>query len=162
MALTCPQPKKDKSTPKSSAIKKPKHNHKNLTLSDWLAVVEYYDTHQPLSQPQLVKYFANKNDGALKFTQSALLRHLSESGRTADQAKLASNPTALSLKRVRVVTRPDVEKALVLWVQNIEEKGEQVNGPMLIAKREKFEKAMDVPEEQRMKSDGWVANFYKM
>jgi len=33
-------------------------------------------------------------------------------------------------------------------------KGETVNGPMLRAKREKFEKEFDVPEEERLQGDG--------
>jgi len=38
---------------------------------------------------------------------------LSQKGHEEDQAKLTANPTALSAKRVWVVTWPDVEKALV-------------------------------------------------
>jgi hypothetical protein len=37
-------------------------------------------------------------------------------------------------QRLRVVTRPDVERALILWVRHMEERGETVNGPMLKAK----------------------------
>jgi hypothetical protein len=38
------------------------------------------------------------------------------------------------------MTWPDVEKALVLWVKHMEEKGETVTGPMLVAKHEKYKK----------------------
>ena len=38
-------------------------------------------------------------------------------------------------------------------------KGETVNGPMLRVKRERFEKQMDVLENERLTGDGWVANF---
>jgi hypothetical protein len=41
------KPKAD--TPRISAQKRPKYAHKNLTLGDWLIVVDYYDTHQPTS-----------------------------------------------------------------------------------------------------------------
>jgi hypothetical protein len=44
---------------------------------------------------------------------------------------LKSHPNALSLKRPHVVTRPDVERALILCVRHMGEKGETVNGPML-------------------------------
>ena len=44
----------------------------------------------------------------------------------------------------------------------MEEKGETVSGPMLVAKWERFEGLMEVPEDERMKSDGWVPNFCKM
>jgi hypothetical protein len=127
--------------PKTSA-KKPQTNHacENLTLNDWLTVVTYHDTHKPISQQEVVAYFAKRPEGALIFTQSSLSRHLSKKGREEDQAKSLSTPVALSTKRARIVTRPDVEKALVLWVKHMEEKGETVSGPMLVAKREKYEK----------------------
>jgi len=59
------------------------------------------------------------------------------------------------------VTRPDVEEALVLWVKHMEGKDEHVTGPMLVAKRKKFEEALDVPLDERLESDGWVACFCK-
>jgi hypothetical protein len=43
----------------------------------------------------------------------------------------------------------------------MEEKKEHVSGPMLVAKHEKFEEALQVPEEEWVKSDGWIANFCK-
>jgi Tc5 transposase DNA-binding domain len=144
---------------KTSAIAPQKHSRHNLTLNDWLVVVAYYDTHQPISQEEVIKHFATKEDGALIFAQSSLSRHLSESGCKEDKMRLDSNPTALSAKRTRVVTRPDVEMALVKWVRHMEERGEHVSGPMLIAKCKKFEGALDVPVEERLTSTGWVTNF---
>jgi hypothetical protein len=44
----------------------------------------------------------------------------------------------------------------------MEEKQEHVTGPMLVAKHEKFEKHLNVPEEERLCSDEWVWNFCKM
>jgi len=60
--------------------------------------------------------------------------HLSAECHAHDQSLLASTPTALSSKRIWVVTRPDVEDALVLWVKHMEEKNEHVTGPMLVVK----------------------------
>ena len=60
------------------------------------------------------------------------------------------------------MTRPDVEKAPVLWVKHMEEKGETVSGPMLVAKWEKYEKELGVPDEEQMKSDRWVPKFCEM
>lgn len=134
----------------------------NLTLNDWLTVVNYHDKHQPISQQEVVAYFARRQEEALIFTQSSLSCHLSKKGWEEDQTKLASTPTALSAKRAHIVTRPDVEKALVLWVKHMEEKGETVSGPMLVLKREKYEKELNVPEEECLKSDGWVSKFCKM
>jgi hypothetical protein len=82
------------------AKKKPKHAQENLTLNDWLTVVAYFDSHQPMSQHETVEYFVNQPQGALVFNQGSLLHHLLEKGCEADKAKLISNPTMLSLKRV--------------------------------------------------------------
>jgi hypothetical protein len=46
--------------------------------------------------------------------------------------------TALSGKRAHIITRPDVKRALLLWFCHMEEKGETVSGPMLVAKWEGF------------------------
>ena len=156
------QPKqKTVDAPKTSATKPTKHARSNLTLSDWLTVVEYFDNNQPLSQQDTVEYFAKRPKGALHFTQGTLSRHLSDDGCKEDQARAQLNPTALSGKRARIVTRPDVEHALVLWVKHMEEKGEHVTGAMLVTKREKFEEAMNVPDEERLKGGSWVQSFCK-
>jgi hypothetical protein len=79
-----------------------------------------------------VKHFALKSDSALSFNKCTLSR------KTKSQEELekpiTSHPNALSSKHPCVVTRPDVERTLILWVRHIEEKGETVNGPMLKAK----------------------------
>ncbi len=75
------------------------------------------------------------------------------------EARVQSNPNALSCKRPRVVTRPDVDHALWLWVQKMERKGEIVNGRMLLAKREVYEKALEVPEDERLPGPGWIQSF---
>ena len=153
-----PQPR-EKRPGKTSAIPLAKHARNNLTLRDWLDVIAYYDSNQPISQAEVVKHFAMRKEGVLIFNQSSLSRHLSEQGRLEDQMRLESNPTALSAKRVRVVTRPDEEEALFKWVKHMEEKGEHVTGAMLVMKREKFETSLGVPDEERLKSNGWVTNF---
>ena len=153
-----PGPKR-KDLPKTSATQLPKHARSNLTLNDWLTVVAYHDSHPNVSQQEVVEHFAQLREGSLKFNQSNLSRHLSKKGCEHDLARLQANPTALSAKRVQVVTRPDVEKALFLWVKHMEEKGEHVTGPMLVAKHTRFEELMNVPEDERLKSNGWVQKF---
>jgi Tc5 transposase DNA-binding domain len=74
---------------------------------------------------------------------------------------VTSHLNALSSKRPCVVTRPDVERALVLWMRHMEEKGESVTGPMLKVKQLKFEKEFNVPEEERLSADGWIVPFCK-
>ena len=61
------------------------------------------------------------------------------------ELRINDNPNSLSSKRPRIVTRPDVEKALFLWVKHMEEKRETV------AQRADFEKAFNVPEDERLK-----------
>ena len=125
-------------------------------------MIDYYDDHQPISQKELVHYFANRAEGALIFNQLTLSRHLSKKGRDADQHKVAYYPTAISSKRIWLVERPDVERCLVSWVKHMEEeRKETVIGAMLMAKHEKFENDLKVPENERMISDGWISKFYK-
>jgi len=87
----------------------------NLTLHDWLTIIDYFDSHS-LTQAEVVKYFHTCPEGTLIFTQSALSWHLSTKGCEEDQHHIKSNPTALSSKRPCVVTCPDIEQALLLWV----------------------------------------------
>ena len=160
-APRAPRAPKNNDTPRTSAISKPSRVREHLTLHDWLDVVGYFDSNQPISQEEVVKHFVSRADGALRFSQSALSRHLSKKGHEEDQARLAASPTALSGKKARIVTRPDVERALVLWVKHMEEKLEHVTGAMLVAKRAKFEEKLGVPDVERLKSDGWVQKFCK-
>jgi len=143
------KPKAAKVSYKSSAkplVRKRTH----LTLGDWLHVVEWYDQNQPVSQDATVKHYQNLREGALIFDQASLSHHLTKKGRQKDQEKLAATPTALSAKKARIVTRPDVEKALRLWVEHMEQRRETVTGAMLVEKRARFEDKLDVPENERL------------
>ena len=131
----------------------------NLTLHDWLTVFAFIDSHPDMSQENVVTYFKTRAEGALYFDQSTLSRKLKN--RFELELRVNDNPNALSSKRPRIVTRPDVEKALFLWVKHMEEKRETVNGPMLVAKRADFEKAFNVPVDERLPSEGWIASFCK-
>src|ERR1700749_1396635 len=120
---------------------------KNLTLFDWMTVYTYVDTlPQPINQGEVVKYFATRPQGTLLFSQPTLSCKLKQ--RMEMEARVESIPNALSCKRPRVVTRPDVDRALWLWVQQMDRRGEVVNSRMLMAKREGLEKALDVPEDE--------------
>ncbi|KIK83360.1 hypothetical protein PAXRUDRAFT_14622 [Paxillus rubicundulus Ve08.2h10] len=77
------------------------------------------------------------------------------------EAHIDDNPTALSSKRPRVVTSPAVELALIHWVQHMEAKGETATGPMLREKRRRFEGELQVPEKERLLSEGWLQSFCK-
>ena len=161
-SAACAQSKStNSSAPRTSAVVQPKHKNPNLTLHDWVTVVNYHNLHQPISQKEVVQYFASWQDGALHFNQATLSRHLSKEGHMCDQVLLNSNPTALSQKQVWVVTWLDVEEALILWVKHMEEKEEHVSGLMLLAKWRKFEDALQVPLNEQLESDGWLASFCK-
>jgi hypothetical protein len=112
-----------------------------------------------MSQQAVVKYFETKAEGPLIFTQATLSQKLKPNMRAELEARVSETPNALSSKRPHVVTRPDVEKALFLWVKHMEEKGESVNGPMLVAKRQKFEDSFNVPDNQRLHGESWVTPF---
>ena len=100
-----PGPKNQKiKGPKTSAFSNVPSQKNNLTLHDWLQVVDWYDHHQPISQAETVKYFKNLHDDALLFIQGSLSCHLTKKGCELDQAKLASTPTALSSKCAQIVT----------------------------------------------------------
>ena len=152
-----PKPLVDKDRPKTSA--KPAKTRENLTLSDWLTVFAFIDSHPSHSQGKVVRHFSERIDGALIFKQSTLSRKIKMRATLEERAK--SIPTALSSKRARVVTRPDVERALILWVRHMEEKKETVSGSILREKRKQIEEMLQVPETERLPGEGWVAPFRK-
>ncbi|KIK77214.1 hypothetical protein PAXRUDRAFT_167499 [Paxillus rubicundulus Ve08.2h10] len=131
----------------------------NLTLSDWLSVYAYIDAHPGVSQANIVDHFQTCHEGALIFNQSTLSHKLRECPKM--EACSNDNPTALASKRPWVVTRPDVECTLVLWVQDMEQKGETVSGPMLREKKKRFEDKFQVPEAEKLLGESWV-QFDKM
>ena len=96
-----------------------------------MAVYAYVNTlPQPINQGQVVKYFATRPGGALFFMQSTLSCKLQQCPEM--EAHVDSNANALSSKQPCIVTNPDVECALQVWVQQMEWKGELVNSGMLI------------------------------
>ncbi|KIJ49970.1 hypothetical protein M422DRAFT_160583, partial [Sphaerobolus stellatus SS14] len=147
-----------KDLPKSSAIKLAVRGRKNLTLHDWLTVFKWIDEHPLSTQKDIVDHFASLKDGALIFTQSTLSRKLQIRQELENERKNA-NPNALSSKRPRIVTQPEVDRSLYLWVLQMEGKGETVNGAMLEAKRAVFEEKFNIPMERRLNSNGWLRSF---
>ena len=95
-----------KRVPRSSTRPIEKTKRENLTLSDWMTVYAYVDTlPQPINQGAVVKHFATRPERALLFTQPTLSRKLQQ--RSEMEARLDSNPNALSSKRPRAVTKPN-------------------------------------------------------
>lgn len=156
-----PGPKpKAKDAPKTSAITQPKHARQNLTLFDWLTVIEFQEQHPMMSQAQIVAHFSSLKDGKLVFDQSTLSRKFKMKDEL--KARAQSFPNALSSKRPRIVTCPTVDRALALWVAHMEDdRNESVTSAMLIAKRARFEEQFGIPEEERLADAGWVPSFLR-
>ena len=148
-----------KDAPKTSAQPVKRTTRENLTLHDWMTVFKFVDEHPTMSQQAIVKHFETRLEGALVFTQATLSRKLDPKKRTELEERVSETPNALSSKRPHIVTRPDVERALYLWVKHMEEKGETVNGPMLVAKHVKFENSFDVLDRERLRGESWVTPF---
>ena len=150
-----------KDTLRTSSFSNAPSSWQNLTLHDWLCVVNWFNENQPILQEAVVQHFTTLHDKALIFNQASLSCYLSKKGQQQDQAKLASTPTSLLSKRIHIVTRPDVEQALWLWVEHMESKHETVSQPMLIEKWAPFEDMLNVPEPQRLWSGGWCQIFLR-
>ncbi|KAJ7321072.1 hypothetical protein DFH08DRAFT_625895, partial [Mycena albidolilacea] len=145
---------KPKHGPRTTARFKKDERHQDLTYHDWLQVFEYMEEHDR-SQTQAVAYFATRPDadgGKLSFTQSALSKKLQK--KTEIRNLVSQDRNALSMKRARVVTCPEVDAALALWARDMEQKRRTVTGPMLIEKRKRFEVALNVPEDRRLTGTG--------
>ena len=143
----------------ASATKQAKQPSKQLTNHDWLTVFAWIDTNPYRSQQDVVDHFTNRRQNPLHFNQGTLSRKLQK---WADiEAVVKANPAALSARRQRVVVAPEVEKALVLWVDDMLANGCVVNGPVLTAKRKALEEKFDIPPERRLKDRGWLQCFYK-
>ncbi|KAG6855876.1 hypothetical protein H0H87_009793 [Tephrocybe sp. NHM501043] len=155
--LLTPKAPTQKNAPKTSAKPTVSNKRDNLMLHNWMTVFAYIDAHTSMSQTQIWDHFALKKDGALEFSQSALSRKLKV--RDKLEPCVHNNPVAMSSKHARVVTRPDMEKALFLWVKHMEAKGESVSGPMLKEKRKRYEEAFEVPDDEHLLSDGWISSF---
>lgn len=134
----------------------------NLSANEWCIVFHYVDRNPGLSQHSVVQHFARMTgNNKLIFSQSSLSRACKEPRRSELETR-AANAQGAQSKRPRVVTRPDVEQALMLWQRSMEQKKYSVTGQMLITKRQRIEKRLDVPENERLTGRGWLPGFCKM
>ncbi|CAK5279727.1 unnamed protein product [Mycena citricolor] len=150
-------------THRSSAILG-QEGRKNLTNYDWLQVIQYAEKNPGTKQKAVMEFFASRSNaegGKLFFTQGALSKHLNPEKKAALLKLAAENSAALSLKRERVVTSPEVDRGLGLWALDMEQKNRAVTGAMLIEQRKRLEIALNVPEERRLRGTGWLESFKK-
>ena len=143
----------------ASSSKQVKQPSKQLINHDWLTVFAWIDGNPHRPQQDVVDHFANLRDHPLCFNQATLSRKLKKRGNI--EATVKVNPAALSARRQRVVVSPEVERALVLWVDDMLANGRVVNGPLLTAKRKILEEKFDIPPEKRLTDKGWLQGFYK-
>jgi hypothetical protein len=154
-----PGPKAPRKAPATSAISTKSRRRNNLTVHDWLTVFAFIDTHTGISQASVCNHFHSLTEGALEFNQATLSRKLKKQEEL--KAYATSFPNAVSTKRARIVTQPDVDRALYLWFRSMEAKSEVVTGSMLCTKRRFFETELGVPEEARLQGEGWLISFKK-
>ncbi|KAJ7763933.1 hypothetical protein B0H14DRAFT_2307236, partial [Mycena olivaceomarginata] len=141
-----------KPTHATSALPPKQTTRAHLTTGDWLTVYEYKDKHPLADQPDIMKHFATRREGALLFTQSTLSRKLRD--RAAIEKCADETLNALSAKKSCVTTRPDVERCVVEWYQAMQGRKETVTGAMLMEKQRRIEERLDVPEAERLKGEG--------
>ena len=153
-----PGPKGRRNQP-ASASKPPEVPSKRLTNHDWLTVFKWIKDNPHRSQQDAVDHFANLQEKPLCFTQGTLSRKLKKQPEIESVVK--ANPAALSARRQRVVVSPEVERALVLWVNDMVVNSNVVNGTVLAAKRKALEEKFNVPPEKRLTERGWLGSFYK-
>ncbi|CAK5267874.1 unnamed protein product [Mycena citricolor] len=127
-------PKEKKSQTSAQLVKD--DMHKDLTWSDWVQVFDYM----------------NKSPGAFKEAQK----------KDQIRVSVANSSTVGSQKRARVVTCPEVDKALSVWMYNKEEKRNMVTGTILVVKRKCLEELMGIPEEQCLTGNSWLESFKKV
>ncbi|KAF6756552.1 hypothetical protein DFP72DRAFT_768376, partial [Ephemerocybe angulata] len=123
-----------------------------LTNADWLRVFKFMDERPDMTQIDVAKHFSTLKDKALIFDQSTLSRRLKKRSWIKDQVSRA--PGGASAKRECVVTCPEVDHALALWVKAMDAKNETVSGKMLVEKRRIFEERMAISEERRLDGTG--------
>jgi hypothetical protein len=132
---------------------------KQLTNHDWLTVFAWVDENPLRSQQDVVNHFANQQGSPLHFNQATLSRKLKK--QVDIEATVKANPAALSARRQRIVVSPEVERALVFWVEDMLANGRIVNGPLLTTKRKILEEKFNVPPEKRLTDKGWLRCFCK-
>ena len=158
--ISKPGTKTPQKVPATSAISTKSRQHRNLTVNDWLTVFAPTDAHPHISQTSVCDHFCSLANGALEFNQTTLSRKLKK--REDLEAYATSFPNAVSTRHECIVTHPDVDRALYLWVKSMKAKSEVVTDSMLCTKWRFFEQELRVSEEVWLQEAGWLASFKKV
>jgi len=129
----------------------------NLTYGQWVVVFDFVKAHPELQQDRVVEHFRAMG---WKVSQSNLSKKLQQ--QDSVRAEMSKTATGVNAKRPRIVACPAIERALVIWLRALEARGELVTGIMLLAKRERFEATLEVPDDERVTGKGWLDSFKKL
>jgi len=149
------RPKKDAAVPAAAALDARKSGS-NLTYGQWVVVFDFVKAHPELQQDRVVEHFRAMG---WKVSQSNLSKKLQQQDLV--RAEMSKTATGANAKRPRIVACPAIERALVIWFRVLEARGELVTGIMLLAKRERFEATLEVPDDERVTGKGWLDSFKK-
>jgi hypothetical protein len=132
-----------------------------LTKGQWVhEVFPFVDSHPGLNFNSVVKYFATRwaeDGGPLPFHKSSLSQSLKN--RSEIEAQVEAIPNGANLKRNSVTLCPEVDHALRLWFMSMQLRKEVICGDMIVEKRHQIEDILDIPDNKRPKSDGWLAGW---
>ena len=67
--------------------------------------------------------------------------------------------TKCTTHRTREVKFPDLEAALMLWIEGCEAQLQPITGPLIVAKAEQLRDALNIPKDAIKLSNGWISEF---
>lgn len=143
-----------KKRPISSACVPETQSRKNPTLHDRLTILDWHHENGG-NQSKTARHF--KENGFPFISQSRVSAWLKDEG---NMRARASTTRELTSKRVRTVSNPDFENALIIFVQQAESRGLALTGEVIRAAGAKFYDQLGIPVNERQKlSNGWLESF---
>ena len=125
------------------------------TLHDKITILDWHHKNGSM-QSKTVDHF--QKNGFARLKQPSLSKWISKEAEIRNQALAEKD---LSVKRVRAVDNPEFEKAMSIWVDQLEENEfNGLTGEVIRQVAIKFYDKLGVPEDERLKlSDGWLEKF---
>lgn len=109
-----------------------------------------------LTQGQTAAYFRGKGTFP-NLTQGMISRWINQKDIIRQQA--TGRVRNAAARRLKEVHYPELEKALALWVESREAKGQTIKGPTILLQAECFRAKLNIPEEMLSLSIGWLNGF---
>ncbi|QRV98348.1 tigger transposable element-derived protein [Ceratobasidium sp. AG-Ba] len=127
----------------------------HLTYYDKLRIIDYYRSHEHLTQVDAVRHL---NAEYPSLSQSTLSTYLSHEQEIRDYVRL--HPGHLRCKRPFRVALPEVDAALSGWVLSRIHEGTRLTGDIICDRGRQICEELGVPEDRRINfSSGWLDNF---